>query len=198
MTVNIIIYVIKHYESWIYNNNCRVSFSFFSPGDQSSLRGEESRRSGQGEAACGGRAGGHDQEVPWCLRAAGPHQPGAAEEREVRIDFTICLSTSSRLLYKNTSFNTLLMDGGSEPAGTVLIPSHRLSGWTELFNSVMFSLDRTCSGRYLHQQEVSPPLREELYVSSECVSISLHLNFWTSLNTHFQLRWKSSPTSTLI
>lgn len=93
MAVKIWIYVIKHYESWIYNNTRLVSFSFVSPGDQSSLRGEESRRSGQGEAACGGGAGGHDQEVPWCLGAAGPHQPGAAEEREVRIDFTICLGT---------------------------------------------------------------------------------------------------------
>lgn len=73
------------------------SFSYTSTGGQSPLRGKESRCPGQGEDACGGRAGVHDQEVPRCLWAAGQYQPRAAEEREVWrqgcIDFTICLST---------------------------------------------------------------------------------------------------------
>ena len=58
--------------------------SRLSAGGESSDGGEEARRSGEGEDPRGGRTGVHHQEVPWCLWAAGQHQPGPAEEGEVR------------------------------------------------------------------------------------------------------------------
>lgn len=83
--------------------NCRFVFS---AGGQSSQRREESRSPGQGEDARGGGARVHDQEIPWCLWAAGEHQPGAAEEGEViwhgdGIDLTFCLSTFSIMAAKD-------------------------------------------------------------------------------------------------
>lgn len=124
-----------------------------STGGQSLLSGKEIWSPGQREDACGGRAGVHDQEVSRCLRAAGQHQPGAAEEREVRrggcIDFTICLPATGHMqtwCTKIHHFVNLIMDRYWEPTNIDFITrSVTLNNivWITLFNFVIFHLGTT-------------------------------------------------------
>lgn len=61
-----------------------------STGEQVQVGREKGRCPPEGEAALGGGAGDRVPEDPRCLRPAGPHQPGAAQEGAVSQLWAVC------------------------------------------------------------------------------------------------------------